>query len=477
MNSSSQPAASQPAAHEDKSSDALLPGDSTRLPLSAAPTVPDFDLLRPIGRGGFGEVWLGVNRSTGALRAVKLIPLRGVAADPAGREMVSLAQLESQRVARHPHLLDIQHVGRTESHLFYLMDLADDVSGRPASNSPEYRPATLARRLELGGLPPLEALRCSRQLAAGLAHLHEAGMVHRDVKPANCLFVGRDLKLADFGLLTAASTHLSRLGTLKYMPPDGRMDLRADVYAAGLVIYEMLSGLPADSFPRLGERAREIAADPILSRLNRVALRAAQRDHHLRYAHAGEIRDDLERIAEQSSQSLSPERMRRRRWRIAIAATTLPLLALLLASPLFRERFLHGNSTEDAAATPSEAGSRVSVEPAAKNGERNADTVGEIRTAVGRGKAGTTDASRDTVAPVAAMTAVEVNFVTDAFEAEIYLDDQLLRGPDGRPLKTPCTAWRIAPTPRRVRFVHPTKGELDVGEIDFGRVREVVARW
>jgi hypothetical protein len=261
---------------------------------SAPPAIPDVVLLRCIGRGGFGQVWLGRNRATGALKAVKVIPLRGGTADPAGREIVSLSQLESQRIARHPHLLDIQHVGRTAEVLFYLMDPADDVSGSPASDDPGYRPATLATALERGPLPADDCLRCARQLAAGLAHLHAAGMVHRDVKPSNCLFLGRELKLADFGLLVPASAQLSRLGTVRYMPPDGRMDLRADVYAAGLVIYEMLTGLPAEAFPRLGPRAREIAADPVLAHLNRVALKAASRDHHARHAHAGALLEAIE---------------------------------------------------------------------------------------------------------------------------------------------------------------------------------------
>jgi hypothetical protein len=104
---------------------------------SAPPAIPDVVLLRCIGRGGFGQVWLGRNRATGALKAVKVIPLRGGTADPAGREIVSLSQLESQRISRHPHLLDIQHVGRTAEVLFYLMDPADDVSGSPASDRPD----------------------------------------------------------------------------------------------------------------------------------------------------------------------------------------------------------------------------------------------------------------------------------------------------------------------------------------------------
>ena len=233
------------------------------LPDPPPPAIPDIDLVRRIGRGGFGEVWLGVNRATGGLKAVKVVPLArgGRTIDPAGREVVSLAQFESQRIGRHANLLDVQHVGRTDDVLFILMDPADDVSGRPATNDVAYRPATLELRLEQGPLAADECLRCARQLVAGLAHLHAAGMVHRDVKPSNCLFVNRELKLADFGLLSPAAPQLSRLGTVRYMPPDGRMDLRADVYAAGLVIYEMLTGLPADAFPRLGDRAREIALE------------------------------------------------------------------------------------------------------------------------------------------------------------------------------------------------------------------------
>ena len=235
--------------------------------------VPDFDLIRLIGEGAFGTVWLASNQTTGRLRAVKVIPLRSASAgSPARREIVSLKHLEAHIEDQHPNLLTIHHVGRTTEHLFYVMDLADDVSGAAASADASYRPATLEQRLEGGPLPADDCLALARQLLAGLAVLHEAGMVHRDVKPANCLFVGGQLKVADFGLLTEDGPLVSSLGTRRYMPPDGRMDAKADVYAAGLVIYQMLTGLPAESFPSLGARAREIAGNPLLQRLNRVSL-------------------------------------------------------------------------------------------------------------------------------------------------------------------------------------------------------------
>ena len=292
-----------------------------------APDVPDFDLIRPIGGGGFGRVWLAANRTTGHLRAVKAIPLhRCGETDPAGREISSITRLEENVRTDHPSLLKIHHVGRTEEYLFYVMDPADDVSGGKASRQEEYRPATLRSRLEAGPLPPPQCLDVARQLLEGLASLHAAGMVHRDVKPANCLFVDGKLKLADFGLLTAAGPQVSRVGTEKYMPPDGRMDTRADVYAAGLVIYEMLTGLPADDFPCPGERARHIAADALLTRLNRLALRACEPDPQQRFADARAMLAELDRPIAPSSA--------RRRWnrRRTIVAAACVLVAGALAT-------------------------------------------------------------------------------------------------------------------------------------------------
>jgi eukaryotic-like serine/threonine-protein kinase len=369
------------------------------------PQVPDLNLMRRIGQGGFGEVWLAVNQTTGRLRAVKLIPLKSRGpSDAAGREIVSLTYLESQVGSEQPNLLHIHHVGRTADHLFYIMDPADDVSGQPASSDPGYRPATLASRLEGGPLAPEECLTRTRQLLAGLAHLHAAGAVHRDVKPANCLFVGGELKLADFGLLTAADPLVSRIGTVAYMPPDGRMDARADVFAAGLVIYEMLTGLSAESFPRLGQRGREIADDKTLCRLNRLVLRACQGDPYARYADAREMLAALD---------LRDRKSKRRLERRSIVAITGMLLIAALVATLWPRQ----------------------------------------------------------PAPV------EVNFITEPFEATIEIDGKLLLKGDGSPYTTPCTVPDLSAANHHAVFKHEGLDDLDAGQVDFTQTRELVARW
>jgi eukaryotic-like serine/threonine-protein kinase len=408
------------------------------------PQVPDYDLIRPIGEGGFGRVWLAANQTTGRLRAVKLIPLRrSGTTDAAGREIVSLTRLEANLGHRHQNLLSIHHVGKTADYLFYVMDLADDISGRPAwdfceglfprerldplssphpnplpkgegtSTEPlpkgegtyEYEPATLRKRLESGPLDPKECFTCARQLTAGLASLNQAGMVHRDVKPANCLFVGGELKLADFSLLTEASPLVSRVGTEKYMPPDGRMDARADVYAAGLVIYEMVTGLPADRFPGLGELGRRVVDDPYLSVLIRVALRACEGDPERRYRDAREMLQELK----EPDPRIAVRRTGIKRLITACLVCIATVLVVWAGLWLSRPRLVH------------------------------------------------------------------VNFA-HPFEATIYLDNILQVDAEGHPYRTPCTIEGLRARTYHVVFKHDELGDLDAGEKDFSKDRRIEKR-
>jgi eukaryotic-like serine/threonine-protein kinase len=380
---------------------------------SNPPQAPDFDFVRPIGEGGFGQVWLAINRTTGQPRAVKVIPkARENGHNPVGREIASLTRLQADFCRRHPNLLAIHHVGETAEHLFYVMDLADDLSGKSDPTSPDYRPATLENLLAAGPLDAADCERYAEQLLAALACLHDAGMVHRDVKPANCLFLGGELKLGDFGLLTAASLSVSCLGTLRYMPPDRCMDARADVYAAGLVIYEMIAGLGAERFPSLGQRVQTIAEDQRLARLNRLALRACDPDPSRRF------RDARQMLAQLHAAEQQPVKRRHRRWLwLAVGMAMGAALALFVLWPA---------------------------------------------------------------------RSVSVNFVSDPFEATIYIDGQMLREPNNDPYRTPCTVSGLPAGMHHVVFqwdadsdpfhLSGPDGKLDAGQIDFSTNRQITGR-
>ncbi len=383
------------------------------------PNIPDFDLIRPIGRGGFGQVWLATNRATGALRAVKVILLRrSDGLDAAGREITSIARLEATLRRRHRNLITIHHVGKTDEHLYYVMDPADDISGAAASADSNYRPATLKSRLERGPLSADECVKFAGQLLSGLASLHEAGMVHRDVKPANCLFVDGELKLADFGLLTETGPHVSRVGTEKYMPPDGRMDTRADVYAAGLVIYEMLTGLPADRFPHLGRRASELVDNPRLNSLLRTILRSGQSERDRRFRDASEMSAELSDMRESSA---SGKRSFARRLLV-------PLVCVIGVAGVLVAAWQAWPPVGD-----------VPLEP----------------------------------------PRVHVNFVTEKpfFDAHILLDGELQTMPDGAPYATPCTIPDLPGRIHEVSFHLEGQKDMDAGRIDFSETRHIVGRW
>jgi eukaryotic-like serine/threonine-protein kinase len=197
-----------------------------------------YELQRRLGSGGAGTVWRAHDHTLGRGVAIKLLHA-DLADDPAVEARFRTEATAAARLT-HPNAVQVYDVGRDDHDDYLVMELVEGPS--------------LAVLLRDGPLPPGTAAAVGSRVAAALGAAHEAGIVHRDVKPANVLLSadGR-IKLADFGIarvLGEASARLTRAGTLlgtaRYLAPeqlgDDPVDARADVYALGLVLYEALTG-------------------------------------------------------------------------------------------------------------------------------------------------------------------------------------------------------------------------------------------
>jgi hypothetical protein len=233
-------------------------GSDWRDALAPGTVVGRFELVRELGRGGFGVVYEARDRELGRLVAFKAVR---PGKHRELREERLLREAEAAARLSHPNIVTLFDIGRSEHGPYLVMEL---LRGWP-----------LVRRLEQGSLPVLEALRVCTEMAKGLAHAHAHGVIHRDLKPAN-VFLCEDgqVKVLDLGLAHAFGHRKLDGGTPGYMAPEQRRaapeDERTDVFAMGVILFEMLVGeLPlgddgsrSKSAPHL-----EIAAEPGLAAL------------------------------------------------------------------------------------------------------------------------------------------------------------------------------------------------------------------
>lgn len=304
----------------------------------APPALPNLRIIRLIAEGAYGQVWLAEETVSGVLRAVKTISLAwhdAPGSAPRYRREAQERELNGLReymqgVRGHSHLLQVLHVGRTGDCMFYVMELADPVAGTSLEDPATYEPCTLARLKPAGGtFRPTDALRLCRQVLTGLEHLHGCGLLHRDVKPQNVLIVNGEAKLADIGLVARPGRDLTQVGTIGYMPPEGVWDESADLYAVGMILYEMVTGLTRERFPELPTLHVD---DPdtrwALAVVNRVCTKAASPRRKDRFASAGEfLRAVDDALAQVGS---PPPRWRRLPAKAAIGAGLLAAAAVAL---------------------------------------------------------------------------------------------------------------------------------------------------
>jgi tRNA A-37 threonylcarbamoyl transferase component Bud32 len=252
---------------------------------------PQFEILELVGHGGMGAVYKARQPALDRLVALKILAPDRVR-DPAFAERFSR---EARTLARlsHPHIVGIYDVGEADSLYYFIMEYVDG--------------ANLREVMQAGQLSPGDALTLVPQLCDALQFAHEAGVVHRDIKPENILLDrSGQVKIADFGLakllepdrVDGVSLTVSGavMGTPAYMAPEQiehplEVDHRADIYAVGVVLYEMLTGeLPLGRFDPPSSMVR------VDVRLDQVVLRALEKEPARRYQLANDVKTDLEQL-------------------------------------------------------------------------------------------------------------------------------------------------------------------------------------
>ena len=280
-------------------------GDAFAAP-GAGIVLPGYDVEEsPVGIGGMGVVYRARHRELERVVAIKMIAGKS-------EEISRLLRIEAKAVARlqHPNIVQIFDIGQNGGRPFLVLELVEGGS--------------LAQRIEEGPSPPRWAAELVRALALAVDHAHGQGIVHCDLKPSNILLTDEGVpKIADFGVAKWNESDAfwggdgPRRGTPGYMAPEqidgaaNRIGPPADIYALGVILYELLAG----RVPHLAETAaetlrlvREQAPLPpsrwrpdVPRRLDAVALKCLRKNPARRFADAKALADDLGRFLDEDS--------------------------------------------------------------------------------------------------------------------------------------------------------------------------------
>jgi serine/threonine protein kinase len=316
-------------------------------------TLSHFEITAKLGQGGMGEVYRATDTRLGRAVAIKVLPA-ALTDDP---ERLARFEREAKVLAslNHPNIAGIHQIEEAEGQQLLVLELVegDDLSDR------------LAR----GPVPVAEAVGIAEQVAEGLAAAHERGIVHRDLKPANLkVTAGGQVKILDFGLAKAQeaaeganpqlthsptlTAHMTQagiiLGTAAYMSPEQarghEADARSDLWALGIVLWEMLSGKRLFSGPTVSDtlaavlRAEidlEALPDATPRALRRAIRRCLERDPKKRYHSAADLRLDLAESLSQREEggaalpaAAPPNRLP---WMVAAGAAAVAIAVSMLA--------------------------------------------------------------------------------------------------------------------------------------------------
>ncbi len=322
------------------------------MPLTSGAELGPYEILAPLGAGGMGEVYRARDARLGRDVAIKVLP----SFFSADSERLRRFELEARAAAaiNHPNILAVYQMGTYEGAPYLVSEL---LAGE-----------TLREQITRGRLPVRKALDYGVQIARGLAAAHEKGIIHRDLKPEN-LFVTKDgrVKILDFGLakltqpqpnsdheaptLTEGSEAGVVMGTVGYMSPEQvrgqTADHRADIFAFGTILYEMLAGKRAFQKPTSADTNSAIlnedppgisqVAENIPPAMQRVVQRCLEKNPEQRFQSASDLAFALDALSDTSSSSavLSSKQPLKisKLWAVAVALAAVVIVGLVLRFP------------------------------------------------------------------------------------------------------------------------------------------------
>ena len=314
-------------------------------PEELAALLPQYRIESLLGHGGMGAVYKGTQAALDRPVAIKLLPAE-LAADA---DFIARFQREARTLAKlqHSSIVAVYDFGQTSAgHLYFVMEYVDGTD--------------LQRILKGPGLKPEQAFMLIGQICEALHYAHQQGVIHRDIKPANILITqdGR-AKVADFGLARPAQdeaggltqTHMV-MGTPDYMAPeqrsgDGHPDHRADIFALGVMLYEMLTGQrPHGAFQPPSHRVQ------VDVRIDEVVLKALQQEPDRRYQQASEMKVDVDRIRTTPPTPVKPKRSKALLAAMIVLGGIFVLLAFPFALRMISQKQVAGTRTNFPSARP-----------------------------------------------------------------------------------------------------------------------------
>jgi eukaryotic-like serine/threonine-protein kinase len=284
-----------------------------------AQLISHYRILGPLGSGGMGMVYRAEDTSLRRTMALKFLSEQG--ANNLGVNERLRREARAASALNHPNICTIYEVGQDAGEVFIAMEY---VEGR-----------TLAELIREGGLPVETVLRSGRQLASALAHAHDRGVIHGDLKPLNIIVTpGGDAKILDFGLArrnvptefdkrtletVSAESTVGLGGTLPYMAPEQIKGLEAspstDLWSLGIVLYEMATGTRPFQGENLYPLCNSILCEAprplppqIPSGVATVISRCLEKEPARRYQRAGEARAALEALSPSQAEAMSSPR-------------------------------------------------------------------------------------------------------------------------------------------------------------------------